>query len=62
MRIIQFSSTSQQQEIDMVTMYVYSAEDNSLVGTIEGESNQECEKLFQKEYDMNDFYASYCQK
>lgn len=45
----------------MFTMYVYSAEDNSLVGTIEGESNQECEKRFSEEYDMNDFYSAYCQ-
>ena len=45
----------------MFTMYVYSAEDNSLVGTIEGESNQECEERFSEEYDINDFYSSYCQ-
>ena len=44
----------------MLTMYVYSAEDNSLVGTIEGESNQECEKMFMEGYDTNDFYAAYC--
>lgn len=44
----------------MLTMYVYSAEDNSLVGTIEGKSNQEVEKKFLEEYDMNDFYGSFC--
>lgn len=40
-------------------MYVYSLEDNSHVGTIIGESNEACDKVFNERYDINDYAATY---
>ena len=59
MRSIQVVSTTQLQEIDMHTLYVFDNESGEMVGEITGENNQECEALFAEMYDINDFFASY---
>lgn len=53
----------------MLTIYIYSNEllgergdqfnDNSLVGTITGETNNECDKEFEQEYGSNDYSYSF---